>query len=360
MLKYIKIDKKALIENVLKIKGWLKDEIGLMAIVKSNAYGHGAVEVGRLIADQVSFLGVDDFFEAEELRIAGISKPILILGAVEPDYLEEVNRLDISVPIYSEESLRALIKTNLKIKVHLKVDTGMHRLGIKPGQATSFAKKIVKSNLVFEGLWSHFADSGDKQSDSYSKKQINNFKKVVKKLSKLNPKYIHLSNSSAIVRFPEAHFNLVRSGMMIYGFLPSEASTDLNLKPVLEFKSKIIQIRNLNKGQFIGYGLTYRLKKRSKIAVVPVGYKDGYARSLSNKGQVLVGGQRCKVVGRICMRMMMIDVSGLTNVKPGQEVALIGSQLSGRIDADELGEQIGTTKYEILSRLDKQITRIYE
>jgi alanine racemase len=143
MLKYIKIDKKALIENVLKIKGWLKDEIGLMAIVKSNAYGHGAVEVGRLIADQVSFLGVDDFFEAEELRIAGISKPILILGAVEPDYLEEVNRLDISVPIYSEESLRALIKTNLKIKVHLKVDTGMHRLGIEPGQAPSFAKKIV-------------------------------------------------------------------------------------------------------------------------------------------------------------------------------------------------------------------------
>jgi len=363
MLKYLKIDLGNIRHNIDQIKSRIDSEIGLMAIVKSNAYGHGALEISKAISDRVNFFGVDDFNEASELREGGVEKPILILGAFERDNLEEISKLGISVSIYSKESLKIAIESKLFLKIQLKIDTGMHRLGIKPSQAEYFAKKIADSDrLIFEGLWSHFADSGSVKNDSYSKKQIKLFDGVVKNLDDLNinPKYIHLSNSSGLIRFKSAWHNLVRSGVMIYGLSSLEENLNLDLRPALEFKSKIVQVRKLDKGEPIGYGLTNRLTKKGKIAVIPVGYKDGYPRQLSNKGEVLIAGRRCLVVGKICMRMMMVNVSKLDKVGVGDEVVLIGGQLSDRIRTDKLAEKIDTNKHEIISRLDSQLIRIYE
>ncbi len=363
MLKYLKIDLDGIRHNVKQIKSKLNKGAGLMAIVKSDAYGHGALEVAKSISSKVIFFGVDDFVEAKELRKGGIRKPILILGAFERGDLGEIAQLDISIPIYSKESLKMALGLKKSLKVHLKVDTGMHRLGVEPEEAVEFARKIEKnSNLELEGLWSHFADSGERLNDSYSKRQIKIFNKVLASLGRrdIKPKFIHLSNSSGIIRFKSAQYNLVRSGVMIYGLSSTQENKDIKLKPAIEFISQIVQIRDLKKGEPVGYGLTYSLSRNSQIAVLPVGYKDGYPRQLSSKGEVLVGGQRCSIVGRICMRMMMIDISEINNSKVGDEVVLIGGQQSDRIGVDEIADKIDTNKHEIISRLDKQLIRVYE
>jgi alanine racemase len=239
----------------------------------------------------------------------------------------------------------------------------MHRLGFDCNDVLPAAKKIESStNLYLEGVWSHFADSGNFKNDKYSKKQLRKFKTVKKALLKNNikPDYFHMSNSSGIIRFPEAHFDMVRSGMLIYGYHPSSVESNLKLESALELKSQIAQTRIIDKGEPVGYGLTYLSKKKIRIAVIPVGYKDGYARHLSNKGQVLIRGKKCSIIGRICMRMFMVDVTSLERVAAGDEVVLIGSQLSDRINVVDLSKQIDTIPYEILSRLDKSLTRIYE
>ncbi len=365
MLKWVEVDLKRIRENVDEIKKMLQPEVGLLAIVKSNAYGHGSRKVSQAIESQSSFFGVDNINEAQRLS-EQVAKPILVLGGWEKKDLEN-DLKQIRLPIYSQNSLSSALDSKNKLKVHLKVDTGMHRLGFRPGQAIKAAKKVSKaSHLNLEGVWSHFAQSGSKSGKEYSENQLNNFNRVKEKLEKINikPKYFHIANSSGILNYSKSHFNLVRTGMMLYGYWPSEETkqrfnSDYTLKPALTFKAKIVQLRKMKKGERIGYGLTYQMKKDGLVAVLPVGYKDGYARHLSNKGEVLVKGRKCSIVGRICMRMTMVDVSKVPNLLSEDEAILIGGEKTDKIRVNELADQIRTIPYEILSRLDEDIERIY-
>lgn len=365
MLKWIEVDLGKIRENVKEINKMLQPEVGLLAIVKSDAYGHGADKISQEVEPQVELFGVDNISEARRLQET-VVKPILVLGGWDGKDLEKSLR-QVRLPIYSQDSLINALEFKKRLKVHLKVDTGMHRLGLKPGQAIKVAKRINRASyLELEGVWSHFAQSGNELGRNYSQKQLSEFKQIKKDLEKkeIIPKYFHLANSSGILNYPQSQFNLVRSGMMLYGYWPSEEirqkfKTKYVLKPALTFKTKIIQLREMRKGERIGYGLTYQMKKEGQIAVLPVGYKDGYARHLSNKGEVLVKGQKCPIVGRICMRMTMVDVSKVSNLSTGDEVILIGEGKTGKIGASQLADQIRTTPYEILSRLDNNIERIY-
>lgn len=362
MLKQIIISTDNINHNISQIKKRLKDKVKLLAVVKSDAYGHGLVEVSKAIETNVDFFGVDDFEEAIELRDNNIKKPILVFGPIKKSNLKQAAANDIRVSIYNQKSLNeALLFSNLK--VHLKINTGLNRLGVEPSEADKFASKIDRSNsrLYLEGIWSHFADSDSLANRQFSRQQIERFKQVKAKLNSMNikPYFYHLSNSAGIINYDQAQFDLVRSGNLIYGYNPSPDNY-LDLKPVLTFKSQLIQIRQINKDQPVGYDLSYRADKKKKIGVIPVGYKDGYPRQISNKGQVLIRGKRCPVIGRICMRMMMVDLSGVGDVVEGEEVVLIGRQQSDRIDAREIGERANSSQYEILARLDRNLKRIYE
>jgi len=367
MLKSIEINLTAIKENAKAIQKLVGAQVKVLAVVKSDAYGHGAariVESLNLIAD---FFGVDNLEEAIKIRSV-VRKPVLIFGAIEDKGLEILANSQIRIPIYDRNSLDLARKARQPFRVHLKVDTGMHRLGFEPAEAVAVAKEIVRAkNLELEGLWSHFAISGEKKGRDYSLAQIKRFDRVRADFKEvgIKPSFYHLSNSSGIFYYPQARYNLIRSGILLYGYYPNSEikarfKNRLRLEPALAFKTKIIQIRRLKKGERIGYGLTYRLEKDGLIGVLPVGYKDGYGRSLSNRGAVLVRGNRCPIVGRICMRMMMIDLSKIRDPRVGEEAVLIGRQGDDKIGAEELADQIGTIPYEVLSRLDPEIKRIYK
>lgn len=370
------LDKKALIHNIKQFKKIIGDKVDLICVVKSNAYGHG-IELISKVCDQqaeVAKLATVNLQEALYLREVGIKKPIIILSYYDLD--NDINNFklikNLEFVVYHKDQaikLNNLAKKIRKnIKIHLKIDSGTSRLGILPKEVVPFAKKIITlKNLEFYGIFTHYA-AVEENNQEFTLKQTKRFSKVIKELSKngINPVLKHAACSAAILTQKTSHFNAVRLGISLYGLWSLEDHKNdikkqypwFELKPVLSWKSKIIQIKKLSKGTTIGYGRTYKLKKTSNIAIVPVGYWEGYDRKLSNKARVLIHGQRCLVLGRICMNLIMVEITKIKNVKINEAVVLLGKQGREEITVDELAKLVGTINYEIATRLNPLIQRL--
>jgi len=339
----------------------------VMAVVKANAYGHGAVEVARTVLEEgASFLGVAIVEEGIELRQAGITAPILILGATLPAQAHLVVAHDLRATVTSFSQAEALAQAaqrlGKEVFVHVKVDTGMGRLGLPPAEVPGFLGSLARlPNLTVEGLFTHFS-SADEADQSYTKRQLALLEEVIRELEgrRLRPALIHAANSAAILTLAPAYFDLVRLGISLYGYYPSaEIKREVVLRPALTWKTTIAYLKQVPPGTFISYGRTYQTRDLETIATLPVGYADGYARSLSNRGQVLVGGRRVPVVGRVCMDQIMVRLPLEIKAEVGDEVVLLGEQGEEAIWADEMAAWRETISYEVLCGIGRRVPRIY-
>ena len=334
-----------------------------MAVVKADGYGHGAVEISlSALKSGANSLGVAVPEEGEQLRKAGIVVPITVLGLIQPEEAYKVADFSLEQTVCSLEVAEALnqiaIHTGTQINVHIKVDTGMGRVGVQPQDAVAFAQKIGRfKNLNLKGIFSHFS-CADELDKTFAKKQVKSFNQLVQEIEATGIKIPqkHMANSAAILDLPESYFDLVRPGIMIYGLYPSnEVSHSIELKPAMTFMTKVAFVKWVPAHSPISYGQTFTTQKDTLVATLPVGYADGYSRLLSGRGEVLIKGHRAPLIGRVCMDMCMIDVSTIENVQPGDEVILFGEGLH----VDEVAEKIGTINYEVVCAVGKRVPRIY-
>ncbi len=360
--------------NVGSFRKYIGKKTQLMAIIKANAYGHDAKLILPIILKSgASWIGVDSIDEALNIKDIGDEVPILILGYTPIARLLDAARHGFRLTIYNTETIRALGKIakthKLVIRVHIKCETGTTRQGVVLSELVPFAKFIgTFPGLILEGLSTHFANSEDVRDASYVSRQLVAFKRAYTALENVGIRVPvrHTACTAATLRFPETHFNLVRVGLGLYGLwpysgVPSEIKkgwTSDSLKPILTWKTIVAQIKTVAKGTPIGYGLTERVARASKIAVIPVGYWDGYDRKLSSVGTVLIHGKTAKVMGRICMNMMMVDVTNIKGVRLEDEVVLIGRQGGGVVTANDMAKKIGTINYEVVTRINPMIPRI--
>lgn len=366
---YIELDLEALAHNVRAIREHLPEGTEVMAVVKANAYGHGAIPIARAaLKAGASRLAVALLEEGLELRRAGIEVPILVLGYTDPGTLPYAQRERIAVSIFTEDQVeRAIPHLSPQfppLLTHLKVDTGMHRIGfLSPESFLRTAKRIVDSEvMVLDGLFSHFSMADDPTSD-YSVTQYRRFQEWMERLKRegIRPKTIHINNSAGSLRFPAWGHTMVRFGISLYGLYPSEAVEKegiLPLQPVLSLKTQIVQVKELPAGEPVSYGGTYVTSVPSRIATLPIGYGDGVDRRLSNRGFVLVHGRRAPIIGRVCMDQCMIDVTAIPDVKVGDEAVLIGRQGTEEIRADDIASLLGTINYEVVTRLSARLPRL--
>lgn len=363
---WAEIDLDNYTHNIRVIKKRYPNAI-IMAVVKADGYGHGAIQVAKAgVLGGAERLAIAIVDEGIELRTAGFTVPIQVLGGTLENQLEQVVDYDLIQTVYNLEIPQALSKIaqrkKKKVKVHLKIDTGMGRIGVLPAKALEMAEKIVALPYIeLEGLMTHLA-TADEADKSYTEMQVSLYRQVLKEFFERGIKISikHLANSAAIIDLPNLEFDLVRPGIMSYGLWPSkDVDHTIDLRPVMTWKARIIHCKEVPSGSAISYGRTFLTKKTSKIATLPLGYADGYSRSLSNKGQVLVQGQRAKVVGRVCMDQIMIDVSHLSDISVGEEVVLLGSQGCERISAEEMAAWIGTINYEVVCLVNKRVPRYY-
>lgn len=358
-LSWVEINLEAVRHNLAQVRSRMSAGARILGVVKSDAYGHGMIPVAReLLAGGVHLLGVSKFWEAAELRKAGIQVPILVLLGVSPAEMEEAIRLEIRPAVFRLDHAKVLsqaaCRLDMRAKIHLKVDTGMGRLGVPWEKVPSFLDNLLTlPGIHLEGILSHFA-SADEADKSFSEQQLNRFNSLLQMLSERGTPitYAHIANSAGLLDLPHAHFQLVRPGIMLYGSPPShDLRYPADLRPVMSFKSRILQLKDVPAGQPVGYGRTFVTDNPSRIATIPVGYDDGYPRLLSNRGQVLIRGQRAPVVGRVSMNMITVDVTLLPDVKEDDEVVLLGNQKADRITAEEIAELCGTISYEIYCSL---------
>lgn len=361
---WIEVDKKAVYHNIAEFRKIIKPNVKLMAVVKSNAYGHGLVDFAKTTENKVDWLGVDSITEGLKLRQKGVKKPILVLGYTLPDRLEDAIQNNISLTVSSLDALKIVAKIKFKPKIHLKIDTGMHRQGFFIKDLPTVIKLLKRFKLQPEGFYTHLAAAKDKLYPAYSFKQIEILKKADKLFKKAgyNNYLCHITASASTILYPEAHFDMVRIGIGLYGMFSTretEAQSNVKLKPALTWKSVIGEIKNLSANSYIGYDLTEKTLKPSKIAVVPVGYWHGFDRGLSSVGEVLVRGKRCKVLGRVSMDMIVIDISSVNNTKVGDEVIIIGKSGKEIITANDIAQKIGTINYEVITRINPLIKKFY-
>jgi alanine racemase len=354
-LSYIEISKEKLIHNVKQFRSLVKKGTEISAVVKSNAYGHGDMEIVKIFSPYVNYFQVNSFLELE--RINKITKkPIFVFGYVPKNDLEKAIKIRCILTAFDFEHLLLINETarrlNKKQKVHLAIDSYLGREGFMPNDIERILPEIKKmKNIIVLAIYSHFANIEDTANFSHAQKQINEYKKVCDLFRKYGFKNIktHISATSGVLVYEQNKGldNIVRIGTGLYGSWPSEYlekiwSKKIILKPALRLVTHIAQIKVLPKGHSVGYGLTYITKKEIKIAVIPVGYADGYDRGLSNEGEVLIKGTRCKILGRVAMNMFVVDVNHLKNVKTEDEVVLIGKQGKVEISAEEIAEKINT------------------
>ena len=360
---WAEIDLDALTSNLRRVRALAGETKGVMAVVKANAYGHGAVPIAwHLAAQGISALGVGDSEEAMELRRAGISIPILVLGTIIPGELSDVVDHDIAVTVHSSERVRRLgreaRRAGRPVSVHLKVDTGMGRLGCAPGIALEIAQLIRATEFLrFDGLCTHFASAGDPGMTAI---QVRRFEEVSRAIEAagipLPPR--HASASAAILERVAPQLDLVRPGIMLYGLSPAPPLQH-GLSPVLTLKTQVIFLKDFEAGAPIGYEGTHVTKRRTRVATLPVGYNDGYPWRLSGCGEVLVRGHRAPVVGRVSMDYLTVDVGRIPGVSVGDEVILVGAVGDERVTVKELADRAGTIPYEILTRLGKRVVRTF-
>jgi len=356
--------------NVQEIRRITNKNAEIMGVVKADAYGHGVMEVVQTLLDNgVARLAVAMHDEAIQLRMHGVDVPILILGYTDPVNVEEIIKNDITQTVFSLDLAKVLsdaaVKLGKNAKIHIKIDTGMTRIGFMPCE--SAIKEIVEISklpgVIIEGLFTHFA-SADEIDGSYTYMQFEKFMSVCDELDNagVHIPVKHVCNSAAIVKFPEMHLDLVRPGIMLYGLYPSDDidKESIKLKPAMTLKANVIQVKEVRKGTCISYGRTFVTNRASKIATIPIGYADGYTRLLSNKGKVLINGQLAPIVGRICMDQCMVDVTDLEGeVKVGDEVVLFGKQGCKEIKVEDIASSIGTINYEVVSLIGRRIPRVY-
>lgn len=363
------IDLGALEENYRSIRQHLKHGAGLLGVVKADAYGHGALEVSKKLESVgIDYLGVATIDEGVDLRKGGIRTPLLIMSGVFAwDDLEPVVRYDLTPVVYDDALLGRFVALSKEfvrpVRVHIKFDTGMGRLGFKPAEAQRIAAVLAGApGLVTEGVMTHFPSP--EVRDDYGLSQVRAFTEVVGifRAAGLDPAYVHMSSSGAIVTYPEAHFSLVRAGISLYGSHPSRSLEEaLPLRQVMKVVARVAFCREFPAGVTLSYGRTYETPRDTRIAYIPVGYSDGYPRSLSNKGRILIGNRECNIVGRVCMDWTLADVTGLDAVNPGDQAILLGegNTPGTRISANEMAELAGTIPYEILCKISRRIKRVY-
>ncbi|MFZ3171176.1 MAG: alanine racemase [Carboxydocellales bacterium] len=367
---WAEIDLSALAHNVREIKSISSPRAKVMAIVKANGYGHGALEVaGVALANGADRLGIAILSEGVALRKAGFGVPILILGYTPPELAVDVVKYNLAQTVFSYELAEALswaaVQLRKTAKVHIKVDTGMGRIGLVNGDKDTVNEilRIAKlPNLEIEGLYTHFAIS-DRQDKTYTWEQFNQFQELSLELEKkgLVIPLKHVANSAAIIELPQTHLDLVRPGIILYGLYPSEEvdKQAIDLKPAMSLKARVAMVKTVKPGTNISYGCTYTTSKKELIASLPLGYADGYSRLLSNQAEVLVKGQRAPVVGRICMDQCMIKVTHIPDVQAGDEVVLFGEQAGVKLPVEELAAIIGTINYELVCMMSARVPRLY-
>lgn len=362
------INLDAIRENIKTMRRYIPEGKKLLAVIKANAYGHGAIEVAEALDDLAEYFGVACIDEAIELRKAGIVKPILILGATDESLFEEVVQYDIAQTIFTAGQAKAMSETAGRLgktgKVHIKIDTGMNRIGfacVKENVAEIVAISKLP-NLDMEGIFTHYfkADAMDKAT---ANRQLAAYTQMVKWLEEAGVTFSlrHISNSAGIMEMPNNIYDMVRSGISTYGLYPSE---EMNkeacvLYPAMELKSHVTYVKTVKAGETVGYGGTYTLPVDKQIATIGVGYADGYPRALSNQGRMLVHGRYAPIVGRVCMDQTMIDVSEIPNVEIGDEVVLVGKQGSNILSVEELAGMSASFNYEFVCDVNRRVPRIF-
>lgn len=369
---WIEIDKGAIAHNYRIFRKLIGSTIKFLAVVKSNAYGHNllefAPEMEKLGAD---WLGVDSLVEAQSARHAGVKIPTLVLGHTLPIFYNEARESEISITISSFDQLKKVLKLKPSkkiLKLHIKVDTGMHRQGFQMEDAEKLLKMLGRTKreaFIVEGLYTHFAEAKDPRTGDSTKRQISEFRGWIKKFhdAGFSP-ILHAAATGGAMLYPEARFDMVRIGIGCYGLWPSsEAEQFLGkkicLKSVLSWKAIISELKHAKKGERVGYDFTERLLRDTKLAVIPIGYWHGIPRLASGKGRALVRGKTARIVGRVSMDMIVVDVTDIPNIMVGDEAVLIGRSGNEEIKANELANFAGTTHYEIVTRLNPLIKKFY-
>lgn len=354
--------------NIERTRAIIKGETDICAIVKADAYGHGAIPVSKVLYPYVDAYAVAMIQEAVELREAGIDKPILILGFTQQPYVKELVVYDVMASVYNLEMAQWIskeaVRQNKIAKIHIKLDTGMSRIGFALTEENiSVIKEISQlDNLQIDGCFTHFAKADEKDL-SFTKEQMKRYENYVEKLEKagISIRVHHISNSAGIMMMPDANLDMVRSGISTYGLYPSEEvdKSRLWLEPAMEIKSYVSYVKEVEAGVGISYGGTYQTTERTTVATIPVGYGDGYPRALSSKGDVLIHGKRAPILGRICMDQFMIDVTHIPNVQMGDVVTLMGTDGEENISVEELGAKSYSFNYEFVCDVGKRIPRVY-
>lgn len=366
---WAEINIDAVLANVAGIRKAIGLDTKLMAVVKANAYEHGAAALApSLLAHGADALGVAILDEALELRQAGIRAPILVFGYTEARYADLVVAHDISQAVFSYEAAQALSQAAVTLgkeaRVHIAIDSGMGRIGFLPGPdaVDEIGRIFDLPGLIFEGLFTHFA-TADEADKAYTMTQVARFSQVRHALEGrgLVAKFTHVANSAATIDLPDLHYDMVRPGIILYGIYPSDEvfQDRLPLQPAMTWKTRIAHVKTLAGGETVSYGRRYMTDGPRRIATLPLGYEDGYTRLLSNKAEVLIRGQRAPVVGSICMDQCMVDVTDLKDVQVGDEVVLMGTSGSETISAEELARLIGTIPYEVVTMVGRRVPRVY-
>ena len=375
LVERVEIKKSALVHNIREFRRLVGRKRKFLAVVKANAYGHGLIEVSKIdVRNGVDWLGVNSVEEGAALREAGVEVPVLVIGYVPFLGLEEAVARDLRLTVYNRETVRRLaalaVRFRKTIPLHVKVETGTWRQGVDIKDVGPFVRDIRKHpGLVVEGLSSHFANIEDTTKHDYPRRQLECYRSACRELEAhgLRVPFKHMSCTASTILFPEPDFNLARVGIGLYGLWPSketylscilEKKKPLSLEPVLSWKARIAQVKKVPAGAYVGYGCTYRTTRPTVLAVVPVGYFDGYDRGLSNAAHVLVRGRRAPVRGRVAMDFFMADVTDIPGVKLEDEVTLLGADGRERISAEDLAALAGTISYEILSRINPLIPRV--
>jgi len=349
---YAEVNLSKLRQNIRDIKARLSPDTKFMAIVKADGYGHGAVEVSRAVLEEgVAYLGVAWIGEARQLRSAGITAPILLLSEPARETASEIVTLNVTQTVYTDSFVEALALAaeiaGKTVCVHVKVDTGMGRIGVQPENACALIRKIKTfPGLKLEGVFTHFACADD-PDDPYTWVQFSRFKRVLKSIAEENipVALTHAANSAATINFPETHLNLVRVGLAMY-------------QDVLTFKSRVAFVKEVPANFSISYGATYKTGVPTRVATLSVGYADGYSRRLSGKGMVIIGRKKYPVIGRVCMDMTVVDV-GRDPIAMGEEVILIGQKDGQKIAVKQIAEDTDTIEYEVLCGIGKRVPRVY-
>lgn len=365
---WAQVDLTAIAQNILSIKSWLEPSTEIMAVVKANAYGHGVEKVAQVcLEQQIDNFAVSILSEGIQLRQLGIGSSVLVMGYTPPEESKYIISHNLSQSVFSLAQATAIAREAKLLgkaaRIHIKVDTGMGRVGFLPHQIEEILAVYRLSNLQVEGIFTHFA-AADDQDHSYTNRQLATFNQIIDQLKseRVELGLIHAANSAGILQHRESQFNLVRPGLIIYGMYPSPhvAKAGLVLNPAMSFRSRIAFLKRVPAGTSISYSCTFHTKKESLIATLPLGYADGYPRLLSNRGHVLIKGQMAPIVGRICMDQVMVDVTNISQVKVGDVAVLFGYDEWGNIlPIEQVAQWADTINYELVCKVSYRVPRRY-